>query len=241
MSIGVGLRAFTDAVGMVRARGISQFVWLPALVSLLVVASTLGLVFTYVDEGVAWVLAQLPDWLSFLEWILAPLAYLLGVLAGAWVFGYAATLIASPFLGVLSSRVETHVTGRAPISQSHWLTAIATTFAREVRKLVYYLPRALLVFLFTLLPVINLAAPFVWLAFGAWIMAVQFVDYAPENNGAAFSATLDVLKRNRAAALGFGAPTALAMAIPLLNVIAVPIAVVGGTLLWCRLQANPRG
>ncbi len=236
MSLGVGLRAFTDALSLAREPGIARFIWWPALISLVVIGSSLGLLFSQVDAGVAWILSHLPSWLSFLEWILAPLAYVLGVLVGALLFSYAATLIASPFLGLLSARVQRHVTGTDPTSGLGVLATIPAALGRELRKLVYHLPRALLVFLLTLLPVVNLVAPVIWFAFGAWIMAVQFGDYAPENEDVDFRTTLATLKQHRAAALGFGAPAALAMAIPLINVVAVPVAVIGGTLLWCRLR-----
>ncbi len=236
MSFAVGVAAFTDAIGLMRDHRIAKFVWMPAVVALIVVGSTLGIVLANVDLAVAWILAQLPEWLGFIEWVLAPLAYVLGILIGALVFSYAATVIASPFLGILSARVTLLATGQAPSSQLNTAAMIAATLGREGRKLLYHLPRVLMVFLFTLLPVINVVAPIVWFAFGAWIMAVQFVDYAPENEDIDFRAALSTLKQHRAAALGFGAPTALAMAIPIVNIVAVPVAVVGGTLLWHRLR-----
>jgi CysZ protein len=238
LSFGDGIRAFTDALGLLGAAGIARFVWLPVLIALLVIGSTLVWVFGHLDAGVAWVMTQLPGWLAFLEWIVAPLAYLLVVLLAAYLFGYVATIVASPFLGLLSARVQLQETGQAPVSTLGPVALVGTTLARELRKFGYFLPRAVLVFLFTLLPVVNVAAPFVWFAFGAWTMAIQFIDYAPENADMAFKQTLAALKANRSAALGFGAPTALAMAIPLVNVLAVPVAVIGGTLLWCRLRQS---
>ncbi len=236
MTFADGVRAFTDAFGLLRARGIATFVWLPTLVSLAVIGSTLTLVFGYVDAGVAWVMNQVPSWLDFIEAILAPLAYLICIVIAAWLFGYVATLVSSPFLGFLSARTQRQETGASPAANLSVAATVLGTLLREVRKLAYHLPRLLLVFVITLLPIVNLAAPFVWFLFGAWTLAVQFVDYAPENEDASFKATLDVLKANRACALGFGAPTALAMAIPFVNFMVIPVAVIGGTLLWCRLK-----
>lgn len=236
MNFADGVRAFTDAFGLLRTRGIATFVWLPALVSLAVIGSTLTLVFAYVDAGVAWVMAQVPSWLDFIEVILAPLAYLICIVIAAWLFGYVATVISSPFLGFLSARAQRHETGAPPTASLGVVATVFATFAREARKLAYHLPRLLLVFVITLLPVVNVAAPLVWFLFGAWTLAVQFVDYAPENEDANFKTTLEVLKANRACALGFGAPTAVAMAIPFVNFMAIPVAVIGGTLLWCRLK-----
>ena len=75
-------------------------------------------------------------------------------------------------------------------------------------------------------------------AVGAWTLAVQFADYPLENRGRPFRDTLTLLRANRAAALGFGACATLALAVPLVNFLLVPVAVAGGTLLWLRLDAQ---
>jgi CysZ protein len=96
----------------------------------------------------------------------------------------------------------------------------------------------LLVFVITLIPVINLASPAIWLLFGAWTMAVQFVDYPTENRQQPFRETLDKLKSNRAAALTFGLCATGALMIPLVNFLLIPVAVAGGTVLWRTLEQN---
>jgi CysZ protein len=112
------------------------------------------------------------------------------------------------------------------------------SLAREARKLLYHLPRLLLVFVLTLIPEINLASPVIWLLFGAWTMAVQFVAYPTENRQRPFQETLDKLKSNRAAALAFGLCATGALMIPLLNFLLIPVAVAGGTVLWRTLEQS---
>ena len=116
--------------------------------------------------------------------------------------------------------------------------ALEGALGREGRKLLYHLPRLLGVFVLTLIPLINAAAPVLWFLFGAWTLAVQFADYPLENRGRPFRDTLTLLRANRAAALGFGACATLALAVPLVNFLLVPVAVAGGTLLWLRLDAQ---
>ena len=236
MSLQVGVGAFTEALTLSRHPRLRRFFWAPAVVSFLIIAATASLLFSYVDELVAWMMSFVPDWLSFLDVILAPLIYIAGVLLAAWLFGYLATIVASPFLGVLSSRVEELVTGTAPEATLSLGAMALMTFKREARKLLYHLPRLLLVLVITLIPGINALSPFVWFAFGAWMMAVQFADFAAENQEKPFTETLDTLKANRVASLGFGAPTALAMGIPIVNFLVIPFAVTGATVLWCRIQ-----
>ena len=159
-------------------------------------------------------------------------------MGGAWLFGLLAVLIASPFLGAFSMALERVRYGTAQEVETSIWTDIGASITRELRKLLYYLPRLLAVFLITLIPVVNLVAPAIWLLFGAWTMAVQFVDYPTENRQRPFQETLTLLKSNRAAALTFGLCATGALMIPLLNFLLIPVAVAGGTLLWRSLNES---
>ena len=238
MSFGVGAGAFFDGASIVRRERLLRYVWLPALASLLIVTAGLTLVFGYVEDASRWLNETLPAWLDFLDWLFTPLLYVVGVLVGAWLFGFLAIVVASPFMGDLARRVE-RASGlpEGDLELAAW-PSIRRTLGREGRKLAYQLPRLILVFLVTLIPVINALSPIVWLIFGAWMMAVQFSDFPAENRGETFEATLVRLRGARAAALGFGGCVTLALAIPLVNFIVIPVAVAGGTLLWHRTSSG---
>lgn len=240
MSVAIGVQAFVDGSRLARSRDLLHYTAVPALISLVIIAAGTWYAISRIDVWGAQLASQLPSWLSFLDVILVPLLYLLGGVLGIWLFGLLAVVIASPFLGPLSGAVEKRIRGSAPEDSTIWWLSIGATLMRELRKLAYHLPRLLLVFVLTLIPVINLAAPAIWLLFGAWTMAVQFCDFPLENRQRPFRDTLTLLQRNRLAALGFGLCTALVLAIPLLNFLLIPVAVCGGTLLWDRL-ANKAG
>jgi CysZ protein len=235
MSFAGGVRAFFDGVRVIRAPGLRRYTWLPLLVSFVIIAAGLTAALFYLGEFAAWLTGWLPDWLAFLRVVLVPLLYLLGVLAGAWLFALLAVVVASPFLGDLSSAVERISTGTGPEPVPVW-ASLTGAVGREVRKLAYYLPRLLLVFALTLVPVLNTLAPVLWFLFGAWIMAVQFCDYPTENRSRPFRDTVTLLHRHRAAALGYGCCATLALSIPVLNLLLIPAAVAGGALLWRDLQ-----
>jgi CysZ protein len=238
VSFAAGVRAFLDGAQLARAPGLRRYTWMPLLVSLVIVVGGLAVALAYVGDVAAWLVAQLPDWLGFLGYVLVPLLYLLTVLGGAWLFALLAVLVASPFLGDLSIAVERMASGTGPEHIPSLWASVLGSIGREVRKLGYYLPRLLLVFVLTLIPVLNALAPLLWFAFGAWIMAIQFCDYPTENRARPFRDTLTLLQRNRATALGYGSCATLLMSIPLVNLLFIPAAVAGGTLLWQRLQAE---
>jgi len=236
MSFQIGVRAFVDGARIAKRADLLHFTFIPALISLVVIGTGTWLAFEQIGQWGTALSDRLPSWLGFLDSILIPLLYLIGVVLGIWLFGLLAVVIASPFLGNLSSAVERKVYGSAPDELLPWWRTITSTLARELRKLGYHLPRLLGVFLLTLIPLVNAVAPVIWLLFGAWTMAVQFVDFPVENRQQSFRTTLAALRRRRAAALGFGLCTALVLAIPLLNFVLIPVAVSGGTLLWHYLE-----
>ena len=233
-----GIQQFVHGARIAMSPQLARYSWAPALSSAIIIGLGLALAASWVNEFSTWLVAQLPDWLGFLEQILTPLLYLFGLLFGAWTFGFLAVIIAGPFLGNLSRKVEALETREAPVDPRSFTQGLLNGIKREFRKLGYYLPRLLLVLLITLIPVINIIAPIIWFGFGAWIMAVQFCDYPTENRNLPFADTLERLRRHRGAALGFGGCVTLMLAIPLVNFLVIPIAVAGGTLLWHTLEES---
>ncbi len=236
MSFVRGIRTFFEGARLIREPRLLRFAWIPGLLSLAIITGGLWFAFSYVADFSAFLVGQLPGWLGFLSFILTPLLYLLGVLVGAWLFGLIAVLVASPLLGDLSLAVEELTSPGSAPPAPRFLPGLASALQREGRKLVYHLPRLIGVAILSVIPVVNLLAPVYWVVFGAWTLAVQFADYPAENRGLDFRTTLTRLRAHRWAALGFGACATVALAVPILNFVLVPVAVVGGTLLWLRTE-----
>ena len=234
MSFSTGISCFSEGLRLARSRKIRPFILLPASVSLVVIGLGLYFGYGYVQELTVWIAGSLPDWLSFVDDIVGPILYVLGLLVGAWLFGFVSNIIGGPFLGELANAVE-NPEHRAQHTLAGGLLA---AFGRELRKLRYHLPRLLGVFLLGFIPLINGIAPVLWLLFGGWMMAVQFCDLRTENVGGRFVDTLGILRQNRAAALGFGMCVTLFMAIPGVNFLVGPVAAAGGTVLMMRLQQS---
>ncbi|MDF1529853.1 MAG: sulfate transporter CysZ [Sedimenticola sp.] len=175
------------------------------------------------------------SWLSFLRWILWPLFALSLLLVTFYTFTTIANLIAAPFNSRLSAKVEELLTGnRPPDSRLTIRQLILPTILSELRKLSYFLIRALPLLLLFLIPGVNLIAPFLWLLFSAWFLSIEYADYPMGNHGLTFQSQHQRLKSIRMTALGFGGGVTLLMMVPLLNFVAMPAAVIGATRLWCE-------
>ena len=229
-----GIDCLFEGLAMIRQPGLRRYVAMPLAINILLLAGAFGYGAVHYDAWTQSLTAWLPDWLSFLSWLINLLATLLVILVLLYVFTLVANLIAAPFNAVLSVKVEEKLTGRPPESNTAFHIVMVRSLWREVAKILYYLPRVVGLVIVSLIPGINAAAPLLWVLFGAWMMAVEFTDYGADNNEVSFPTLRRRLGRARWQALGFGVMAYVLLAIPLLNLVLIPAAVAGGTVFWVR-------
>jgi CysZ protein len=148
-----------------------------------------------------------------------------------------ANIIAAPFNGFLAEKVEVVVRGQddfPPFSGAELMAMVPRTLGREMRKLSYFLPRAIALLILSFIPVLNILAAPLWLVFGVWMMAVQYIDYPADNNKMSWDDMLAWLREKRWQSMSFGGITYLALLVPGLNIVMMPAAVAGATLFWVR-------
>ena len=224
---------FVRGFAIVTRPGIRAYVAAPLLINIVLFTALLYF-------GVSWLrdfaTDMLPGWLDFLAWILIPTFVLAAMMAGFYTFNLIASLIAAPFNGLLAAAVERHLTGRSPPdAPGDWRTffaALGPTLVSEIRKLAYVAIRSLPPLLLFLIPGINVVASIVWMALGAWMLAVTYVDYPMANHGIGFDELRARLRDRRPLALGFGGAAMAALALPVLNFLVIPCAVAGATAMW---------
>ncbi|MEK1838714.1 MAG: EI24 domain-containing protein, partial [Pseudomonas sp.] len=84
------------------------------------------------------------------------------------------------------------------------------------------------------IPVVNIIAAPLWLLFGVWMMAIQYIDYPADNHKLGWNEMLAWLRQKRWQSLGFGGSVYLVLLIPVVNILMMPAAVAGATLFWVR-------
>lgn len=192
-----------------------------------------------------------PSWLAWLEWvleklaiILKPLAWLAWVLLGiiiliiyAYSFNIITNIIAAPFYGMLATKAEEVLTGKAP-PEEPLTKMVPRVIARELSKLMYFITRGLAIMLVMIflgtIPLIGFISPLIGLAWGAWSMAIQYADYPADNHQLGFKALRKCLWRKKFSSLGFGGFIMLCTLVPIVNIFVMPAAVTGGTIFWLR-------
>ena len=228
-----GAGYFLRGFALVTRPGIRVYVVAPLLINVVVFAALLYFGATWLVEFAR---DMLPGWLDFLAWILVPAFVLAALMAGFYTFNLVANLIAAPFNGLLAAAVERHLTGRSPPNAGGgWralLAELGVAFVSEVRKLSYVAVRSLPPLVLFLIPGINVVAPIVWMALGAWMLAVTYADYPMANHGIGFDELRARLRDRRLLSLGFGGAAMAALAVPVLNFLVIPCAVAGATAMW---------
>jgi CysZ protein len=238
-----GPQYLREGLKLILSPGLRLFVILPLTVNLLLFGGLIYLALRQFDGWVDAFMPSLPDWLAFLQYILWPLFVVLVVLIVFFTFTLLANIIAAPFNGFLAEKVETVARGEdnsPPFSWAELFAMLPRTLGREARKLGYFAPRAAALLVLSFIPVVNLVAAPLWLLFGIWMMAVQYIDYPADNNRMSWAEMMIWLRQRRWKSLSFGAVTYAALLVPGLNLLIMPAAVAGATLFWVREGGQPQ-
>ncbi len=232
-----GPQYLREGLKLVLSPGLRLFVLLPLAINLILFVALIGFAVQQFDIWITAFMPDLPEWLSFLSYLLWPLFFVLVLLMVFFTFTLLANVIAAPFNGFLAEKVEVVLRGEDNFPAFRWSELIAMvprTFGRELRKLGYFLPRALGLLILSFIPVVNLLAAPLWMLFGVWMMCVQYIDYPADNHKLGWNEMLAWLREKRWQSLGFGGSVYLALLIPGVNVLMMPAAVAGATLFWVR-------
>jgi CysZ protein len=222
--------------------GVPKLLVWPLLATLVVYGASLAAVLPptlgWLEDSAAGLPQWFHDWFGFLVTLGQVLLGAILVLGIGWIAALLATILASPFYGVIAQKIEARLTGSVRSADRGVAAEAGAALRREFQKLAWTVPRMLGILLLSLVPVVGqVASPLAFL-FGAWVMAAQFADFTPENRGLAFVETRRALGSRRGLGLGFGALVALGVGIPLVNLIVAPAAVAGGTALYLRIRGD---
>lgn len=235
--LATGSRGFMEGLRLIRKPVLRRFVLIPLLLNILLFAGLLWYAVGWVGALIDWLLGYLPGFLDWLSYLLWPIFALVSALVIFYTFSAVANLIGAPFNELLAAAVEKHLTGQPVEEAGDWKTVVkefVPSLLSELRKLLYFILWAIPFGLLFLIPGINLAAPFLWALFSAWMLSVEYVGYPMVNHKLLFTEQRTRLRRRRGLALGFGGTTLLFTMIPVLNFLVMPAAVAGATALWVR-------
>ena len=239
-----GASYFLRGFDLISVKGLKRYVMIPLIINLLLFGGAFYYLFLQLEVLFAWLDGYLPDYLSWLNAVLWPLAIVIVLVMFSFLFSSVANWIAAPFNGILSEKVECYLT-RQPAPDggfSDIIKDLPRTLSREWRKLVYYLPKAIGCLLLFLIPVLGqTVAPVLWFLLTAWMMSVQYCDYPYDNHKVPFERMKQQLQQDRGTALSFGTLVTLFSMIPIVNLVVMPVAICGATALWVDRYREQHG
>ena len=213
--------------------GLRSLVIIPLVLNTLILFALLGLIGGWIQGWVDILMDWLPEWLHWLGWLLRLAIWLAALMVFGLIFTVSANLVGAPFYGFLAARAEAQLTGRKPESRLSLMQEATLAVATELRKTWYWLWRAALLGVLSLLLFwIPGVVPVLWFVFGAWMLSLEYLDYPASNHGLNFAAKRLWLRQHRGLSYSFGSGVALVTMIPIVNLFVPPAAVVGATRLW---------
>jgi len=227
----LGLRYAFAGFNLIGRPGIRQYVLVPLAINMVLFAAAIVWGMGSVGDFIRWLSRQW-EWLEWIAWLLWPLFVVIALILIFFSFSIIANLLGSPFNGFLAAAVERTLAGTGPALRGEaggFIGEMRAAVSSESRKFLYFAARALPLSLLFAIPLINIAAAPVWFLFGAWMLALEYLEYPLGNRGLLFPEVRAQVSGNRRLALGFGIGVLCLTLIPVLNFLAMPVAVAGGT------------
>jgi len=235
----IGIQALARGIRLLNQPSVRIYVIIPFCINLLLFGALIWYGYSLFQPLVEWMMSFVPGFLDFLQWLIWLFFGVLAVLTVFFTFTPVANIVAAPFNALMAEKIEIHLTGKAPSSGSSFAKMALDAIRSQLGKLLYILLWALGLFLLSLIPLLNLIAPVLWVIFGSWLLSLEYFDYPMGNHDIVFAEEKRYLRERRGIALGFGGGVMVMTSTPIVNFIAMPVAVAGATLLWVeQLQSR---
>ena len=255
-----GFQYLIEGFRLIMRPGLKRYVIIPLFINMLIFITLIQVGVHWYAAFTLWIDGFLPSWLQWLNWLLWVLFAAAAVIVISYTFTIIANLVAAPFNGYLSEKVEAllvnkplelagdesksseqapsgkvkNAVGAALSDIPKILKEASRAFKRQLQFILYYLPRALAGLLLFFIPGVQVLAPPIWFVFNGWMMAVQYMDYPMDNHKVSFQEMREELDQKRMLNLSFGSLVMLFTMIPVLNFFVMPAAVAGATALWVK-------
>ena len=229
-----GFKYPLQGFNLIAKPGIRLFVIIPLLINTLLFSTVIAVGAHEIVNISDWLSARW-QWADWITWLLWPLFAVLAFSVVFYGFTLVANVVAAPWNGFLAEAVVRYLGDSQQQQISGWSRLpreIAAAISNELRKLLYFGIWAVPLLLLFLIPMVNAAAPFLWLLFCSWLLALEYLDFPMSNHGLAFPEIRRRLGRRKGLVLGFGLGVMVLTLIPVLNFLAIPIAVTSATKLW---------
>lgn len=220
-----------------------KLVLIPLLINVVVFSLAIYFGLQFFHDFVQNLLPQGDAWywlvVYYALWVTAGLLTLVLVF---FCFTVVGNLIASPFNELLSERIEGLLLPEvepAPFSLKFFCRDMLRVWLVELKKLSFFVVAMLLLLLLNLLPVVgNLLYGGLLILLTLFFLAWEYFAFVHERKSRDFKYQRQFLMQRKPLVFGFASGVLLMLAVPFVQLICIPVAVAGATLLWCEEQAG---
>jgi CysZ protein len=186
-------------------------------------------------------IANLPEWLNVLDYLVVGLAFLarlllvLGLfLITGFVLAQFGIVLGAPWYGQLSEQLEKIRTGKLEIIEVGFVGDLGRALLFELKKLALLVAIGLPLLLINFFPGVGtLVSTIGGLCLTATIVCLDFFDATLERRRLSFRKKLSIILKSLPATAGFSAVCLVLISIPILNLLTIPLCVASGTLFVC--------
>lgn len=215
-------------------KGIKWYVLVPLVINTVLFFFLWWLALHEVSHLIAWVDQILPTWLTWMSYIFYLIAIIGMFFVTIYFYTTLAVIIASPFYSLISQKIQ--LKNNLPIQNANnfksWALLVPRTIIREIRKILMFMPWALLILICVFIPVLNLFTSIMWFVLVVFYNMVLFTDYPFDNNEKSLSNLKRFIRNHKSTVWTLGLVTTIALMIPIVNIFAIPAAVIGATKLY---------
>ncbi len=165
---------------------------------------------------------------GWISWFIRILSEIVILTAGILTFTFTSTILATPFNDFLAERSERYATPPLPPALASGWRAMIRNILIDLIKTLATAIVAIFAFALSWIPVLNVLA----LILSLLLISFQYLSYPQTRRGIGMIVGSRFLFQHFWACLGFGAAISFIYLIPFISILGLPIAVVGGTLLF---------
>ena len=171
--------------------------------------------------------------LYYLVWVVVALAVALIVF---FTFVVVGSIISAPFNDLLSERTEQILSGRAidePFVWRRFVTDIVRTVLSSLGRIWLYVLGMIpiLILMFAVPGVGPVAGSTLSFLFTCYFLVVEYTSFFFDRKGYSFKQQRQYIRGRRLTMMGFGVGVFVLLAIPFLQLLVIPLSVIGGTAL----------
>lgn len=206
-----------------------KYAILPGLLSVLVAGAIVAWALTTVDDIAGWTMSLYPfEWgretmTSVLEWFSGALM----IIVGLFLFRYVVMIVAAPFMGTLSEKVESILTGKQPesVSAGQMVKDVVRGIRIALRNIIRELFLTLLLTIAGfIIPVIgNIITTVLIFVVQAYYAGFGNMDYTLERKRFTIRDSVAFVNSNRGIAIGNGTGWLVLMLIPVVGWFLAPV------------------